>query len=68
MINSTYLYLVFSSLAVFSLLILFFNLKANKTHINNKILLKSLLESFELDLPDELKRLDNSSTDPQKFS
>ena len=67
MINSSYLYLFPSSLGVFALLILLFSQKPNKTNINNKILLKNLLESFDLDLPDELKRLDNSSTDPQKF-
>tara|TARA_Y100001968_G_scaffold312288_1_gene335304 strand:+ start:110 stop:316 length:207 start_codon:yes stop_codon:yes gene_type:complete len=68
MINSTYLYLIFSSITIFCLLILFFNLKTNKSNINNKILLKNLLEGFELDLPEELKTLDNSSTDPQKLS
>ena len=68
MINITYLYLFLSFLGVFTLLKLFFNLKPNKNHINNKILLRNLLESFELELPDELKRLDNSSVDPQKLS
>ena len=67
MISSTYLYLILSSIAVFAVLILFFNLKPNKTVISNKIILKNLLESFDLDLPEELKRLDNSSTDPQKI-
>ena len=66
MITSPYLYLFSFTLGVFALL-LFFSLKTNKTNINNKILLKNLLESFDLELPDELKRLDNSSTDPQKF-
>ena len=68
MINSTYLYLFFSSIAIFSLIILFFNLRPNKTLINNKILLKNLLEGFDLELPEELKTLDASSTDPQKLS
>tara|TARA_B100000965_G_scaffold307477_1_gene266435 strand:+ start:7206 stop:7412 length:207 start_codon:yes stop_codon:yes gene_type:complete len=68
MINSTYLYLFFSLLAVFSVLLLFFNFKPNKAPISNKLLLKNLLESFDLELPDELKRLDNSSTDPRKLS
>ena len=68
MINSTYLYLFFSFLAVFGLLIFYFNLKPNKTNISNKMLLKNLLESFELELPDELKGLDNSTTDPHKLS
>ena len=68
MINSTYLYLFFSCIAIFSLLYYLFNLKPNKTNLNNKILLRNLLESLDLDLPDELKRLDNSSADPQKMS
>ena len=29
---------------------------------------KNLLESVDMELPDELKALDNSSTDPHKFS
>ncbi len=68
MINSSYLYLLFFGLAVIATFVVFFNLKSNKTHINNKILLKNLLESFELELPDELKRLDNTSPDTQKLS
>ena len=68
MIYSSYLYLFFSSVAIFSLLYFLFNFKPNKNHINNKKLLKNLLENLDLELPEELKRLDNSSTDPQKFS
>ena len=68
MINIPYLYLFLTTLAVFSVLYLFFNFKPNKSHINNKVLLKNLLESLDLELPDELKGLDNSSTDPQKLS
>ena len=68
MINSTYLYLFFSSLAIFTLLYVFFNFKPNKNDLNNKILLKNLLESLDMELPDELKRLDNSSTDTQNLS
>ena len=68
MINNTYLYLLFSSLVVFAFVILFFNFKPNKTNISNKILLKNLLESLEMDLPEELKRLDNSSSDSRKLS
>ncbi len=68
MINSPYLYLVFSCLATFFFVYLVFSFKLNKNHNNNKILLKNLLESLDLELPDELKTLDNSSTDPQKLS
>ncbi len=66
MINNPYTYLFISFLVLFAILILFFNLKPNKTLLNNKILLKNLLESFDLELPEELKRLEKSSTDPQK--
>ena len=68
MINITYLYFFLSSLIVFSLLYIFFNLKPHKTDISNKLLLKNLLEGLDMELPDELKRLDTSSTDPQKSS
>ena len=68
MINITYLYLLFSCLAIFLLVYFILNVKPNKTHVTNKILLRNLLESLDLELPDELKQLDNSSTDPQKFS
>ena len=68
MINITYLYLLFSCLAIFLLVYFILNVKPNKTHVTNKILLRNLLENFDLELPDELKQLDNSSTDPQKLS
>ncbi len=68
MFNSTYVYLIFSFLGVIFLIFLFFNFKPNKNQINNKILLRNLLESFDLDLPEELKRVDNTSADPQKLS
>ena len=68
MINSSYLYLFFILLAICSLIYLFFNFRPGKNQISNKIVLKNLLESLDLDLPDELKALDNSTTDPQKFS
>ena len=68
MINSTYLYSFFILFAIFSLFYLFFNFRSGKNQINNKILLKNLLESLDMELPDELKALDNSSTDPQKLS
>ena len=68
MITFKYLYLFLSILAFFPLLYLFFIYKPNKTVINNKILLKSILENLELDVPDELKTLDNPTPDPHKFS
>ena len=68
MINSTYIYSFFILFAICSLIYLFFNFRPNKNQISNKIVLKNLLESLDLDLPDELKALDSSSTDPQEFS
>ncbi len=68
MINSIYLYSFFIFIVISTLIYFFFNLRVGKNVVSNKILLKNLLESLDLDLPDELKALDNSSTDPQKFS
>ena len=68
MINSTYIYLFVFSLFLFTLFYLLFNFKPNKNELNNKILLKNLLEGLDLELPDELKTLDDSPTDPQKLS
>ena len=68
MISNTYLYIIFTFLAVFAVVFIYFYLKPNKNNLNNKILLKNLLESFELDLPDELKRLDTPSADSRKLS
>ena len=66
--NTTYLYLLCSSISIISLFYLFFYLKPSKNQLNNKILLKNLLESLDLDLPEELKRIENSSTDSKNFS
>ena len=68
MINNTYLYSFFILLAFCSLYFLFLNFKTAKTEINNKILLKNLLEGLDMELPEELKGLDNSSTDPTNLS
>ncbi len=68
MINSIYLYFFFILLAISSLCYLFLNFRSGKSEVNNKILLKNLLESLDMELPEELKALDNSSTDPQKLS
>ncbi len=68
MINSTYLYSFFILFAISSFIYLFLNFRSGKNQISNKIVLKNLLESLDMDLPDELKSLDNSSTDPQKLS
>ena len=68
MINNTYLYSFFILFAVCSIFYLFFNFRPGKNAINNKILLKNLLEGLDMELPDELKALDNSSADAQKLS
>ena len=68
MINSIYLYPFFILIAIFSLFYLVLNFRPGKTEINNKILLKNLLEGLDMELPEELKALDKSSTDPQKLS
>ena len=68
MINSTFLYSFFILFAICSLIYLFFNVRTGKNQISNKIVLKNLLESLDMELPDELKALENSPTDPQKIS
>ena len=68
MINSTYLYLFFILFAICSFIYLFNNFRTGKNETSNKILLKNLLEGLDMELPEELKALDNSSTDPQKLS
>ena len=68
MINSTYLYSFFLLFVFGSLFYFFLNFRSVKNEINNKILLKNLLEGLDMEVPDELKTLDNSSTDPQKLS
>ena len=68
MITNTYLYLFFILSAVCLFFYLFLNFRLGKSEINNKILLKNLLEGLDLEIPEELKALETSSTDPQKFS
>ena len=68
MINSTYLYSFFLLFGFGCLFYFFLNFRSGKNEINNKILLKNLLEGLDMEVPDELKTLDDSSTDPQKLS
>ena len=68
MINSNYLYFIFLFFALCILFYIFLNFRSGKSEINNKILLKNLLEGLDMELPEELKALDNSATDPQKLS
>ncbi len=67
MINSTYLYSFSLIFLLGSVFCLFHNLRPIKNVHNNKILLKNLLEGLDMELPEELKALDNSSTDAQKL-
>ena len=67
MINNTYLYSFLILFASCVLFYLFINFRLGKNEINNKILLKDLLEGLDMELPEELKALDNSSTDTQKL-
>ncbi len=68
MIKSIYLYSFFILFGLGSLVYFFLNFRFGKSEINNKILLKNLLEGLDMEVPDELKTLDNASTDPQKLS
>ena len=65
---SNYIYLFFSFIAILSFILIIFNFKPNNSDLNNKILLKDLLEGLNMELPDELKALDNSSTDNRNLS
>ena len=68
MINNIYLYSFFILFVICSLYYLFLNFRPGKNEINNKILLKNLLEGLDMELPEELKALDNSNPDAQKLS
>ncbi len=68
MINSIYIYSFFVLIAACSLVYLFYYFRSDKSEISNKMVLKNLLESLDMELPEELKTLDSSSTDPQNFS
>tara|TARA_Y100001968_G_C18835610_1_gene471159 strand:- start:214 stop:420 length:207 start_codon:yes stop_codon:yes gene_type:complete len=68
MLSTHNLYLFFLSILFILFLYLFLNSNSNKNNIVNKKLLKNLLEGFDLEIPEELKRLDKSSTDPQELS
>ena len=68
MIQSSYLYSFFIIFAVCFLLYFFLSIRPGKEEINNKLLLKNLLEGLEIELPEELKALDSSSPDNKKLS
>jgi len=66
MIYSTYIYFSLILFAIIFLSYLFLNFRPGKNELSNKIHLKNLLEALEMELPEELKALDNASTDTQK--
>ena len=68
MVNTIYLYSFFVLLCVGSLFYFIQNFRPTNQSLSNKILLKNLLEGLDMDLPEELKALDNSTTDPHKLS
>ena len=62
---------MYSFFILFGLIFLFYfflNFRPSKNELHNKIVLKNLLESLDMELPEELKAIDNSSTDPQNLS
>ena len=67
MINSTYLYSLLILLAICFLFYFIFNYVFGKSETDNKLLLKKLLEGLDVELPDELKALENSSNDAKKY-
>ena len=68
MLHSTYSYTFFILLAICSFIYFIYKIRLGNNELNNKILLKNLLEGLDMELPEELKTLDNSTTDPQKLS
>ncbi len=65
MINNTYIYSICILFSICSIFYLFSYLRPGKNENSNKILLKNLLEGLDMELPEELKAIDNSSTDQQ---
>ena len=68
MFNSTYLYFFFILFSISILIYFIYNFRSGNNELNNKILLKKLLEGLDMELPEELKTLDTSSTDTQELS
>ncbi len=68
MFNSTYLYFFFIFFSISILIYFIYNFRSGNNELNNKILLKKLLEGLDMELPEELKTLDTSSTDTQELS
>ena len=68
MLNSTYLYFIFIFFSISILIYFIYNFRSGNNELNNKILLKKLLEGLDMELPEELKTLDTSSTDTQELS
>ncbi len=43
------------------------NFRPSKSEMSNKLLLKNLLEGFDLELPEELKALETPSNESKKY-
>ena len=67
MINITYLYSFLILLVCCLTFYFILNFRPFKSESNNKLLLKKLLEGLDLELPEELKALENSSNEAQKY-
>ncbi len=67
MINITYLYSFLILLLCCFTFYFIINYRPGKNESNNKLLLKKLLEGLDIELPEELKALENSSNDAQKY-
>ena len=67
MINITYLYPFLLLLVCCFTFYFIINYRPGKSETNNKLLLKKLLEGLDMELPEELKALENSSNDAQKY-
>ena len=61
MLSNNYVYIFSSLLIASSVAFYFISFRSYKSEANNKILLKNLLEGLDMDLPDELKSLENRS-------
>tara|TARA_Y100001968_G_scaffold214202_1_gene197082 strand:+ start:171 stop:383 length:213 start_codon:yes stop_codon:yes gene_type:complete len=67
MINSTYLYSFLIFIAFSFIFYLLVNFRPSKSEMSNKLLLKNLLEGFDLELPEELKALETPSNESKKY-
>ena len=67
MINISYSYSFLILLVCLVIFYFIFNHRLGKSEINNKLLLKKLLEGLDMELPEELKALENTSNDAHEY-